>query len=184
MWRCFVNHKSISCIQKILGDLFICMFTGVRMQCLHSVWHNYTVGVCIDSPNLFSNPWSSQDPDWGITEREKAWEWRNLCLHQFIHEEKMTFPRPTDFTHTTPCFPPTNKINTLIDTILIISQFTQSWLLVYNTIKSPSSKRAHLLCVHLPLQIASMDIVGDNIIKIAFRTKIPEYDQWEGKAIA
>lgn len=59
----FVNHKSTSCIQKILGGLFISMFTCVRMHVCICVWCNYTVGVCIDSPNLFSNPWSSQDPD-------------------------------------------------------------------------------------------------------------------------
>lgn len=130
-----------------------------------------------------SYPGDPQPTDWESLWESKVQSGGNYISNQLVHWEKMTFKQLTDFTHTTPCFTPTNKIKTLIDTILIISQFTQSWLLVYNTIKSPSGTRTHLLRVHLLLQIASMDIVGSNIIKITFRTKIHEYDQWEGKQL-
>lgn len=176
----FVNQKSTSYIQRLFILMFACMCT---YDCT-CVWCNYNVWCMHRFPKSFQQSMVLPGSRLGITVREKDSKWRNLCLHQLIHGEKMTFPQLTDFTHTTPCFIPTNKINTLIDTILIISQFTQSWLLVYNTIKSPSGTRTYLLCVYLPLQIASTDIVGDNIIKITFGTKIHEYDQWDGKAIA
>lgn len=67
----------------------------------------------------------------------------------------MTLKQLNDFIHTTPCFIPTNTIKMLIDTILIISQFTWSCLLVYNTIKSLFGIRTYLVGIYLVLQTVS-----------------------------
>lgn len=90
--------------------------------------------------------------------------------NQFFHWEKMTLKQLNDFTNTTPCFPPTNTIKMLIDTIQIISQFTWSWWLVYNTIKFLFGTRTYLLCVRRLLWAACKDTVENNIIKITFLT--------------
>lgn len=164
-------------------------------MCVHACMYVCICALCYNGcymhrfPKSFQHlhmrapPPRIQSPQVGNHCETETFRVEEYVSNQPIHWERMTFKQLTDFTHTTPCFTPTNKIKTLIDTTLIISQFTQSWLLVYNTIKFPSGIRTHLPCVHLRLQIASMDIVGNNIIKITFRTKMPEYDRWAGKQL-
>lgn len=40
----FINHNSISHIQRILGGIFICMFASVCMHIVMCAWHYYSAG--------------------------------------------------------------------------------------------------------------------------------------------
>lgn len=64
----FVNYKSASCNQGVLGGISIYLFVCLHAcACMSAYMYDVITmfSICIDSPNHFSNLWSFQDPDWG-----------------------------------------------------------------------------------------------------------------------